>query len=118
MAPTNCSTQPAFRSPVDDRQNLWLVRRSRKRNPSPEELTRNSTLIRTSQSGVRKRKCCSVVLSARKPRALNPNPASDQRKNLRLTVFDIGENTIMSERKLSSNNYKVEQIRTGVKDKK
>jgi hypothetical protein len=74
--------------------------------------------MRTSQSGVRKRKCCSLVLSACKSRALNPKPASDQRKNLRLTVFDIGEDAIMGELKLPLNNYKVEQIRTGVKDQK
>src|ERR1700761_3473449 len=100
MAPTNCSTQPTFSSPVDERQNDWLVTRSRKRNPSPEALTRNSTLMRTSQSGVRKRKCCSLVLAARKSRVLNPRPASDQRQNLRLTVLVIGEDAVMSERKL------------------
>src|ERR1700761_2876544 len=105
MAPTNCSTQPTFSSPVDDRQNDWFVRRSRKRNPSPEELTRNSTLMRTSQSGVRKRKCCSVILSARKAPAFNPKPASDHRKNLRL-----GKDAVINERKLSPNNYKVEQM--------
>src|ERR1700722_4472952 len=102
MAPINCSTQPTFFSPVDDRQNDWLVRRSRKRNPSPEELTRNSTLIWTSQSGVRKRKFCSAFLSARKLRELNPKPASDQRKNLRLTPGKIssdGEDAIMPDPK-------------------